>query len=80
MLVWSSSCRASTIGVGKIVSKTEFEIFEGEIDSGGGYTIDSLRAIQLKNPGAEITIAMGEDVFWKIRVESPVLGRMQIGY
>jgi nicotinate phosphoribosyltransferase len=53
-------------------SKTEFEIFEGEIDSGGGYTIDSLRAIQLKNPGAEITIAMGEDVFWSIgRKSSP---------
>ncbi|MBK9038623.1 MAG: hypothetical protein IPL83_05560 [Bdellovibrionales bacterium] len=53
-------------------SKAEYEIFEGEVDSGGGYAIDSLKAIQLKNPGAEITIAMGEDVFWSIgRKSSP---------
>ncbi len=47
-------------------SKTDYEIYGGEIDSGGGYTIDSLEEIQSNNPGAEITIAMGEDVFWSI--------------
>ncbi|MBK7842374.1 MAG: hypothetical protein IPJ71_01565 [Bdellovibrionales bacterium] len=53
-------------------SGTEYEVHLGEIDSGGGYTIDSLKAIQSNNPGAEITIAMGEDVFWSIgRKASP---------
>lgn len=47
-------------------SGTVYEIHEGEIESGGGHTIDSLREIQSENPGAEITIAMGEDVFWSI--------------
>ena len=53
-------------------SKPDYEIYGGEIDSGGGYTIDSLEKIKSSNPEAEITIAMGEDVFWSIgRKSSP---------
>ena len=55
------------------------EIYEGEVNQGGDYTINSLRKIQEQNPEAKLTLAMGEDVFWSIgRQSRPWKGADQI--